>query len=54
MIETVRHYASEAIDVTYEARRCLHAAECLGGLPAVSNTAGSRGSCRPAPSRSRR
>jgi uncharacterized Fe-S cluster protein YjdI/CDGSH-type Zn-finger protein len=39
MSETVRHYASDAIDVTYEARRCVHAAECLRGLPAVFDTA---------------
>ncbi len=39
MSETVRHYASGAIGVTYEARRCIHAAECVRGLPAVFDTA---------------
>ncbi|MFJ6719177.1 (4Fe-4S)-binding protein [Streptomyces sp. NPDC091259] len=28
-------YAGEHITVTYETARCLHAAECVGGLPEV-------------------
>ncbi|MFM9443801.1 (4Fe-4S)-binding protein [Streptomyces acidiscabies] len=28
-------YQAPEITVTFEARRCLHAAECLGGLPEV-------------------
>ncbi|MFD7687509.1 (4Fe-4S)-binding protein [Streptomyces sp. NPDC059781] len=28
-------YRTEAIAVTFEARRCLHAAECVHGLPEV-------------------
>ncbi|MCZ7373534.1 (4Fe-4S)-binding protein [Micromonospora sp. WMMC250] len=28
-------YAGEKITVTFEARRCLHAAECVRGLPEV-------------------
>jgi uncharacterized Fe-S cluster protein YjdI/CDGSH-type Zn-finger protein len=36
--ENVRHYASEAIDITYDARRCIHAAECVRGLPEVFDT----------------
>ena len=34
----LRHYTSEAIDITYDARRCIHAAECVRGLPAVFDT----------------
>jgi CDGSH-type Zn-finger protein/uncharacterized Fe-S cluster protein YjdI len=36
--DKVRHYADEEIDVSYDARRCIHAAECLRGLPAVFDT----------------
>jgi uncharacterized Fe-S cluster protein YjdI len=36
--DTLRHYTSEAIDITYDARRCIHAAECVSGLPAVFDT----------------
>jgi uncharacterized Fe-S cluster protein YjdI/CDGSH-type Zn-finger protein len=36
--DTVRHYASDAIDIRYEAHRCIHAAECVRGLPAVFDT----------------
>jgi len=32
---TIRHYADGAIDITYDAHRCIHAAECIRGLPAV-------------------
>ncbi|MFD4791722.1 (4Fe-4S)-binding protein [Streptomyces sp. NPDC058459] len=32
-------YKAEAITVTFEARRCLHAAECVRGLPGVFDTA---------------
>src|SRR6476620_6713609 len=35
----LRHYTSEAIDVSYDVERCRHAAECVRGLPAVFDTA---------------
>jgi uncharacterized Fe-S cluster protein YjdI len=35
----VKRYAGEQIEVTYDAARCLHAAECVRGLPAVFDTA---------------
>jgi uncharacterized Fe-S cluster protein YjdI len=35
----VKSYEGERIEVTYDAARCLHAAECVRGLPAVFNTA---------------
>lgn len=31
-------YRAESITVTFEARRCLHAAECVHGLPEVFDT----------------
>ncbi|MEV5872567.1 (4Fe-4S)-binding protein [Streptomyces tendae] len=34
-----RAYQAESITVTFEARRCLHAAECVHGLPEVFDTA---------------
>jgi len=37
MTKPVRHYTSDALDVTYDAQRCIHAAECVRGLPAVFN-----------------
>ena len=39
MTENLRHYADERIDITYDAERCIHVAECLRGLPAVFDTA---------------
>jgi len=33
--DAIRHYADDAIDITYDAHRCIHAAECIRGLPAV-------------------
>jgi uncharacterized Fe-S cluster protein YjdI/CDGSH-type Zn-finger protein len=33
-----RLYTGDEIDVTYDADRCIHAAECLRGLPAVFDT----------------
>ena len=33
--DTVRHYADDAIDISYDVRRCIHAVECIRGLPAV-------------------
>ena len=33
--DKVRHYADEDIEISYDARRCIHAAECVHGLPAV-------------------
>ncbi|MFD5897162.1 (4Fe-4S)-binding protein [Streptomyces sp. NPDC060366] len=32
-------YEGRSITVTFEARRCLHAAECVNGLPEVFDTA---------------
>lgn len=37
--DELRHYADERIDITYDARRCIHAGECVRGLPAVFDTA---------------
>ncbi|PZG20464.1 hypothetical protein C1I95_09440 [Micromonospora craterilacus] len=31
-------YEGQSITVTFEARRCLHAAECVRGLPEVFDT----------------
>jgi CDGSH-type Zn-finger protein/uncharacterized Fe-S cluster protein YjdI len=31
----IRQYGGEGIRVTYDAERCIHAAECVHGLPAV-------------------
>ena len=33
--DTARHYCDDAIEITYDAHRCIHAAECIRGLPAV-------------------
>jgi uncharacterized Fe-S cluster protein YjdI len=33
--DTVLHYADEEIDISYDAHRCIHATECIHGLPAV-------------------
>ena len=38
MTEKVRHYADDRIDVSYNTQRCIHAAECVRGLPAVFDT----------------
>jgi CDGSH-type Zn-finger protein/uncharacterized Fe-S cluster protein YjdI len=38
MNDTIRHYSDDNIDICYDARRCIHAAECLRGLPAVFDT----------------
>jgi uncharacterized Fe-S cluster protein YjdI len=35
----VRSYDGEGITVDYDVHRCLHAAECVRGLPAVFDTA---------------
>ena len=37
--ETIRHYTNDAIDISYDAHRCIHAAECMRGLPAVFDSA---------------
>src|ERR1700745_1269175 len=34
-IDNVHHYCDDAIDITYDPHRCIHAAECIRGLPAV-------------------
>jgi len=35
MTSKIHRYTSEAIDVTFDAKRCIHAAECVRGLPTV-------------------
>lgn len=35
MANRIQHYSGEAIDITYDGVRCIHAAECVRGLPAV-------------------
>ena len=35
---TLKRYTSEAVDVTFDGARCIHAAECVRGLPAVFDT----------------
>src|SRR5262245_35661291 len=35
----VRHYMGADIEVSYDPRRCIHAAECVRGLPQVFNAA---------------
>ncbi len=39
MVNEVRRYTSDNVDVTYDAQRCIHAAECVRGLAAVFDTA---------------
>lgn len=39
MDNEVRRYGGETVEVTYDARRCIHAAECVRGLPAVFDPA---------------
>ena len=39
MNDTIRHYADDKIDIGYDARRCIHSAECVRGLPVVFDTA---------------
>jgi uncharacterized Fe-S cluster protein YjdI len=34
----IREYEGAGIVVTWEPKRCQHAAECVGGLPAVFDT----------------
>jgi uncharacterized Fe-S cluster protein YjdI len=34
-VSTRKRYTGEAVDVSFDAVRCRHAAECLRGLPAV-------------------
>lgn len=34
----MKHYEGENVEVTYDAARCLHAGECVRGLPAVFDT----------------
>ena len=35
----MKRYDGEHIEVTYDTARCLHAAECVRGMPAVFDTA---------------
>jgi uncharacterized Fe-S cluster protein YjdI/CDGSH-type Zn-finger protein len=35
MEQKIRYYAGQEIEISYDPRRCIHAAECLRGLPAV-------------------
>jgi CDGSH-type Zn-finger protein/uncharacterized Fe-S cluster protein YjdI len=39
MSDKVREYADKEIVISYDARRCIHAAECTRGLPAVFDNA---------------
>lgn len=34
-IDGARLYSDDAIDITYDPHRCIHAAECIRGLPVV-------------------
>lgn len=36
---SAKRYTGSGIEVTFDGRRCLHAAECVRGLPAVFDTA---------------
>ena len=36
--DIVRRYADNAIEISYDAHRCIHAAECIRGLPTVFDT----------------
>jgi len=38
MAEKIHKYASDTITVRYDAKRCIHAAECVRGLPSVFDT----------------
>ncbi len=38
MSRQIRNYTGANINVTYDAERCIHAAECLRRLPAVFDT----------------
>ena len=49
--DKLRHYAGEDIEISYDARRCIHAAECIHGLSAVFD--GGRGLCLPRPALTR-
>jgi uncharacterized Fe-S cluster protein YjdI len=35
MSRKVHEYSGEQISIGYDAKRCIHAAECVHGLPAV-------------------
>ena len=37
MSDKIRTYENKDIEVQYSAKRCIHAAECVGGLPRVFN-----------------
>jgi len=39
MAERIHRYAGQQIEVSYDAKRCIHAAECVRGLPQVFDTA---------------
>jgi CDGSH-type Zn-finger protein/uncharacterized Fe-S cluster protein YjdI len=38
MSEGARRYRGETIDITFDGARCIHAAECVRGLPGVFDT----------------
>lgn len=38
MARKIREYTGEDINVTFDAKRCIHAKECVNGLPAVFDT----------------
>lgn len=35
MTDKIRHYSDDRIDISYDSSRCIHAAECVRGLPEV-------------------
>jgi CDGSH-type Zn-finger protein/uncharacterized Fe-S cluster protein YjdI len=39
MADKIHKYEADKITVTYDRKRCIHAAECVRGLPEVFNTA---------------
>jgi uncharacterized Fe-S cluster protein YjdI/CDGSH-type Zn-finger protein len=39
MEQKIRCYAGQEIEISYDVRRCIHAAECLRGLPEVFDNA---------------
>jgi uncharacterized Fe-S cluster protein YjdI/CDGSH-type Zn-finger protein len=39
MSDKSRHYTNESVEITYDSSRCIHAEECVNGLPSVFDTA---------------
>ncbi|HEX3661711.1 MAG TPA: (4Fe-4S)-binding protein [Acidobacteriaceae bacterium] len=36
--DNMHHYSDDAIEIKYDPHRCIHAAKCIRGLPAVFDT----------------